>query len=169
MGSVRVINRIVGYILMQQDGGQEIFNLASAPDNVFYPIIHQVKNHLGQLTNNWTTNLFSLSPLNPSQSLIPLSPSSLPVPFQNPPTYWNPRIVPNWPKQAFDSSFEFKLLGLRIVAVLKSRKGASVSLDSLPSIYFQYFGKTLEAEGITDHYGLTRLIESVQQIQVIKR
>ncbi|GMH24377.1 hypothetical protein Nepgr_026220 [Nepenthes gracilis] len=68
-------------------------------------------------------------------------------------------------------------LELEITELLKSRRGSPVSIASLPMLYYEKYGKTLQAEGyLTESqrhgragYSLTKLLARLNGIQLIDR
>ena len=68
-------------------------------------------------------------------------------------------------------------LELEIVEILKSRRGNPVSIASLPMIYYEKYGKVLQADGyLTESqrhgkagYSLTKLLARLQSIRLIDR
>ncbi|KAL8239362.1 hypothetical protein R6Q59_015929 [Mikania micrantha] len=70
-----------------------------------------------------------------------------------------------------------KKLETELIELLKSRKGFPVSIASLPMLYYEKFGKTLQAEGyLTESqrhgksgYSLTKLLARLNRITLIDR
>lgn len=69
-----------------------------------------------------------------------------------------------------DHLFSIGSLESEIVKLLKSRRGNPVSIASLPSLYYDTYGKNLQAEGyLTESYSLARLITTFKHIKLIDR
>lgn len=90
--------KIIGYLLMQDDGEQEMAKLASCPDYFIHDVAVKAKNDLQRL--NAKPDMLSISPtVNPHQGLGHLSVISPRTPtspnFQLPPTYWDPQPASN--------------------------------------------------------------------------
>ncbi|XP_022985798.1 zinc finger CCCH domain-containing protein 18-like isoform X2 [Cucurbita maxima] len=68
-------------------------------------------------------------------------------------------------------------LEMEIVGLLKSRRGSPISIASLPIVYYEFYGKNLQADGyLTEGRGfgracfsLTRLLSSLNSICVLDR
>ncbi|KAK6133013.1 hypothetical protein DH2020_033223 [Rehmannia glutinosa] len=76
-----------------------------------------------------------------------------------------------------DRVLYFENLEMEVVELLKSRKGQPISIASLPMMYFEKYGKTLQAEGyLTESqrhgkagYNLTKLLAQLKNIRLIDR
>ncbi|XP_071736709.1 zinc finger CCCH domain-containing protein 18-like [Rutidosis leptorrhynchoides] len=75
------------------------------------------------------------------------------------------------------SLWSLRKLEMELTQLLKSRRGLPVSIASLPMLYYQMFGKTLQAEGyLTESqrhgkagYSLTKLLARLKRITLIDR
>ncbi|WCJ33045.1 Zinc finger CCCH domain-containing protein 18 [Euphorbia peplus] len=277
------VSKIIGYLLLQDEGEQEMINLALSPDVVIQEIVFKAKAELNQFTLKSAS-----SPLSPSMVSIhsppgselssqytPFSPVSgrsllSPSNFRVPSTYWDSQVslsyadaiselqsqtqflsledqfepvnsgfsndyfysdvgLGNFPlrggrrysslnefphktchyfnkgfckhgshcryshaqmSESFARTFDamnddhlfspgsLEKLELEIVELLKSRKGNPVSIASLPMIYYEKYGKVLQAEGyLTESqrhgkagYSLTKLLARLRNsIRLIDR
>ncbi|XP_027330325.1 zinc finger CCCH domain-containing protein 18-like isoform X1 [Abrus precatorius] len=91
--------KIIGYLLLQDNGEQEMAKLASCPDHFIREVAFKAKNDLQRLAA--TPAMLSISPtVNPPQGLSHLSvisprtPTSPPS-FQVPSPYWDPHSATN--------------------------------------------------------------------------
>jgi hypothetical protein len=89
--------KIMGYLLLQDDGEQELARLASCPDHIIGEVVFKAKNDLQMLAVNPTMMPISPPNVNPQQGLshFPGLSSSSPPNFQLPSPYWNQQSAGN--------------------------------------------------------------------------
>ncbi|KAL7584069.1 hypothetical protein Lser_V15G45590 [Lactuca serriola] len=241
------VSKIIGYLLLQDHGEEEMIRLAYGPDNLIHSLINKAKTHLNlpsnstsptPISNSMTDLPLKFSPFSPNPQSLTLYPSSFPEDyhFQNQlhflqldnqidpsncsiyhsaPTFC-PRISQRSPEfpikichyfmkgccrhgnncryshsiptsETFsiftpedDNVFSpgsLKKLEIELTELLKSRKGYPVSIAALPLLYYEKFGKTLQAEGyLTESqrhgkagYSLTKLLARLKRISLIDR
>ncbi|KAK1418155.1 hypothetical protein QVD17_27294 [Tagetes erecta] len=243
------VSKIIGYLLLQDDGEREMIRLAFGPDTLIHSLINKAKSHLNLPSNSTVSNPISppgvspvssmpikftpFSPCDPHVQSLSVYPPSFsedhhlhnqlqflsldnqiePINRSNFSYYYNsetvssPRIkichyfmkgccrhgnncryshgnlVPeifspgsNDDNNVF-SPGSLKKLEMELVELLKSRKGFPVSIASLPMLYYEKFGKTLQAEGyLTESqrhgkpgYSLTKLLARLRRITLIDR
>ncbi|KAL4581417.1 hypothetical protein LXL04_017631 [Taraxacum kok-saghyz] len=244
------VSKIIGYLLLQDHGEEEMIRLAYGPDNLIHSLINKAKTHL-----NLPSNFTSPTPISNSITDLPLKfapfsrnpqsltsyPPSFPEDYHfqnqlhflqldnqidpsNGSNYYSaptlcPRISqrsPNLPESPIkichyflkgccrhgnncryshgipanepfsifapedDNVFSpgsLQKLEIELTELLKSRKGYPVSIAALPLLYYEKFGKTLQAEGyLTESqrhgkagYSLTKLLARLKRITLIDR
>ncbi|KAF2292401.1 hypothetical protein GH714_021939 [Hevea brasiliensis] len=201
------VSKIIGYLLLQDHGEREMIRLAFSPDNLIYSLITKAKSDLG-LNKPGVSTPISPSQVNSVPALdiplqfTPFSPAS-PRPASSPvashravSSYWDAQVFP-WPSNVrklfsdfqpksneISSEEHFVLPGslekleMEITELLRSRRGMPVSIASLPIMYYEKYGRTLQAEGyLTESqrhgkagYSLTKLLARLKNsIRVIDR
>ncbi|KAL8140501.1 hypothetical protein V2J09_006522 [Rumex salicifolius] len=231
-----LVSKIVGYLLLQNNGERDMIRLAFSPDNVIYTITNKAKVELG------------FAPANQPSFSQNSPPTSLHLPSTN--SYWNPQPQPLTPDHNVIQEYylqlqhQMQLLGLddqpefpgsgnrynprfelpskvchyfskgfckhgsscrylhgnpndgftsddqlfsprsveklefELTELLKSRNGEPVSIALLPMLYYEKFGRTLQAEGyLTESqrhgkagYSLTKLLARMRpRIHIIER
>lgn len=89
--------KIIGYLLLQDNGEQEMARLASCPDHIIGEVVFKAKTDLQIMAVNSTMMPIPPPNVNPQQGLShfpALSPSS-PLNFQVPSSYWDPQSTSN--------------------------------------------------------------------------
>lgn len=255
------VSKIIGYLLLQDDGEREMIRLAFGPDSLIHSWINKAKSNLNLPSNSTVSTPISPPAVSPVSSMpikftpfspcdhhnqsLSVYPSSFPEDYHfrnqlqflsldnqiepinrstfgyyhNPETASSPRIntrspgLPEFPvkichyfmkgccrhgnncryshgnlvPEIFSpgsnddnnvfSPGSLKKLEMELVELLKSRKGFPVSIASLPMLYYEKFGKTLQAEGyLTESqrhgkpgYSLTKLLARLRRITLIDR
>ncbi|XP_031378044.1 zinc finger CCCH domain-containing protein 18 isoform X3 [Punica granatum] len=196
------VSKIIGYVLLQDNGEREMIRLACGPDSSIHSLIAEAKSELG-LANPMNVAAVVSAPY----QFPPYSPGSnlrtrntcwdapgldfpggyfCPKPARrissSPPQYsvkichyflkgfckhghncryfhGTPTMVENFPQHVSlfpnDPGIEdhrlshgsLEKLELEITELLKSRGGSPVSIASLPMLYYEKYGRTLQAEG----------------------
>ncbi|KAF8409696.1 hypothetical protein HHK36_005775 [Tetracentron sinense] len=100
------VSKIIGYILLQDNGDREMIRLAFVPDNLIHSLINKAKAELGLSSKPAVSDSVSLAPINPvpisdlSLQFTPFSPASSrpfssPATFRLPGPYWDPQVSPD--------------------------------------------------------------------------
>ncbi|KAI4319898.1 hypothetical protein MLD38_033442 [Melastoma candidum] len=188
------VSKIIGYLLLQENGDREMIRLALSPDNVIQSLIIKAKSEVRARKPlaesvlvphpvNSTDIPMQFSPYSPpSVSRAVSTPSSLGlhdrtqylsleeqcdfvVPANS--DYPAEHQFSSWPRSRRSPSlpeFSVKIchyfskgfykhgrslekLELELTELLKSRGGLPVSIASLPMLYYDMYGKSLQAEG----------------------
>nr|GEV22420.1 zinc finger CCCH domain-containing protein 18 isoform X1 [Tanacetum cinerariifolium] len=172
------VSKIIGYLLLQDHGEREMIRLALGPDNLIHLLISKAKNHLSLPSS--LANSTAVSP--PGVNSV----SSMPITHGNSCRYSHGNPIPELFSPFSPDSYEGEnvfLLGslekleMELIELLKSRRGFPVSIASLPMLYYEKFGKTLQAEGyLTESqrhgkagYSLTKLLARLKRITLIDR
>ncbi|CAI0378028.1 unnamed protein product [Linum tenue] len=209
------VSKIIGYLLLQDQGEREMVRLAFGPDNSIYSLVHRAKSDLGLMMNN-NNNKQQQQPA--EVAVVPLHHHYAPnysefVPNYsdqmqqfftmddpNPVNFFYPESgrrtsrrspsLPEFPvkmchyyskgfckhgsscryfhhgvstsdifKQSSSADImeehnnhvvspgSLERLELELTELLKSRRGVPVSIASLPMMYYDKYGRTLQAEG----------------------
>ncbi|KAJ6343287.1 hypothetical protein OIU76_005093 [Salix suchowensis] len=188
------VGKIIGYILLQNHGEREMIRLAFSPDNLIYATISKAKSDLG-LNKTPVPNPLSPSQMNQAPvsddhlQFIPITAvSSHPKPALGPRTSRRSPSLPEFPVKIchyFNKGFckhgnncSLEKLELELTELLKSRRGVPVSIASLPMMYYEKYGRMLQAEGyLTESqrhgkagYSLTKLLARLKNsIRLIDR
>ncbi|KAK8313185.1 hypothetical protein V6Z12_D01G091800 [Gossypium hirsutum] len=224
------VSKIIGYLLLQDYGDQEIVQLATCPDIVMQEVIYKSKLELQQLpfksasppispsmnsvpTLELPSQFSSFSPpVSPSvSSKLFLSPRSVqahtqllsledPIEFVENGgfsmanhdvkvgrRYFHGQVSDNFPQMFVHNSMDavsedhvmsLEKLEVELVELLKTKRGDPVSIASLPLLYYEKYGKVLQADGyLTESqrhgkagYSLTKLLARLKNtIRVIDR
>ncbi|XP_062077663.1 zinc finger CCCH domain-containing protein 18-like isoform X3 [Humulus lupulus] len=109
------VTKIIGYLLLQDYGDQELLWLASAPEHLIHQVILKAKTELQQLASKSASTPISPS-INPTSGFSPFSSAAISRPklssnFQMSSPYWDPQVVkkqnPDFLQMGFyDSSLE---------------------------------------------------------------
>ncbi|KAL5548563.1 hypothetical protein UlMin_003794 [Ulmus minor] len=187
------VRRIIGYIMLQDHSDNEMIRLAAAPDHVLRQAIIKAKVQLPHIAAPSPRSISSMiSP--PAPGFPPFSSqfSSLDdylsgrtsrrvachyfnkgfCKHGNSCRYLHEQIVPQMLgsdssiNDCVFSSGSLEKLEFEIIELLKSKRGNPVSIASLPLLYYDKYGKYLQAEGyLTESqrhgkagYSLTKLI-----------
>ncbi|KAJ4980767.1 hypothetical protein NE237_031604 [Protea cynaroides] len=101
------VSKIIGYLLLQDNGDREMIRLAFGPDNLIHSLINRAKSELGLTSKQAASAPISPLSINPtsisdlSLQFTPFSPASPASsrPFSSPPTfrvaspYWDPHLT----------------------------------------------------------------------------
>lgn len=188
------VSKIIGYVLLGDDGEREMMGLACAPDSSIQSLIMEAKSELGlphPLDMGAVPAPYQFTPYSPGSNLQPgisswdaagsdfsrshlcpkpprrisSSPPQCPVKIchyflkgfckhGNNCRYFHGALQqfslsPNSPVIEDRGLCQGPLekLELEIAELLKSRGGSPVSIASLPMLYFEKYGRTIQAEG----------------------
>lgn len=89
----------------------------------------------------------------------------------------DPNLCENGDEDQVLSPGSLEKLELEITELLKSKKGHPLSIASLPMMYYENYGRTLQAEGyLTESqrhgkagYNLTKLLARLKFVRLIER
>ncbi|KAL3637507.1 hypothetical protein CASFOL_018675 [Castilleja foliolosa] len=176
-----VTKMILAYYLYSQEiTHQEMIRLALGPNTLIHDLIQKLKSsHFGQFQARYFSNVMDYNSVKSCHYFNRgFCKHGNNCRYFHGPDTLGPNSYEDYHHQVLLlHPLSLERLELEIVQLLKARKGHPISIASLPMMYFERYGRTLQAEGyLTESqrhgkagYNLTRLLAQLKNIRLIDR